>query len=91
MKDNHTAKLLKAQLPDWQGFAGLYKLDPPYTEDKLVAEYVVVSTVDNMFASETLIFPSDENGTVDNWLEITGLRNCLNHAHVLGMIGYMIV
>lgn len=35
-------------------------------------EYVVVSAVDSPYVYETYIFPSDENGTITDWMELDG-------------------
>lgn len=82
------------------GHAESYRLDPPKsvtlrdpeTDDDVIREYslVVVSAVDNLYAHETLVFPSDENGQISDWLEIYGIRYTTDHAKVLREMGYEI-
>lgn len=82
------------------GHAEVYRLDPPRsvtrwdykTDEDITTEYslVVVSAVDNFFAHETLVFPSDENGQIADWTEIFGIRDTTDHDEVLGMMGYEI-
>ena len=82
------------------GHAEAYRLDPPRsvdrwdaeTDEDITTEYslVVVSAVDNFYAHETLVFPSDENGQIADWSEIYGIRGTTDHTEVLGMMGYEI-
>lgn len=82
------------------GHAESYRLDPPHsvtrwdfeTDEGVTRDYslIVVSAVDNAYAHETLVFPSDENGQIDDWSEIFGIRDTTDHAEVLGMMGYEI-
>ena len=83
-----------------QGHAEAYRLDPPRkvtrwdseTDEDVTREYdlVVVSAVDNFFAHETLVFPSDEHGQIADWSEIYGIRGTTDHDEVLGDMGYEI-
>lgn len=80
---------------DLDGFAGmaaLYKLSEPlasYDESENSYEYVVVSAVDNAYATETYLFGSNENGEVLNWLELEGsTRGVHDHQIALNEAGY---
>lgn len=82
------------------GHAEAYRLDPPRevtrwdfkTDEDVTREYdlVVVSAVDNIFAHETLVFPSDDQGQITDWEEIYGVRGTTDHVEVLGEMGYEI-
>lgn len=82
------------------GHAEAYRLDPPRevtrwdfeTDEDITTEHslVVVSAVDNYYAHETLVFPSDENGQISDFTEIFGIRDTTDHAEVLGIMGYEI-
>ena len=82
------------------GHAASYRLDPPKsvtrwdaeTDDDVTREYslVVVSALDNYFAHETLVFPSDEYGDISDWTEIYGIRDTTDHEEVLRAMGYEI-
>ena len=82
------------------GHAEAYRLDPPRsvprwdaeTDEDVTREHslVVVSAVDNFYAHETLVFPSDRHGQIADWTEIFGIRDTTDHAEVLGAMGYEI-
>lgn len=82
------------------GHAEAYRLDPPRsvtrweaeTDEDVTREYslVVVSAVDNFYAHETLVFPSDASGQIADWGEIYGIRDTTDHGEVLGAMGYEI-
>lgn len=81
------------------GHAEAYRLDPPFsvtrwefeTDEDVTREYdlVVVSAVD-LYVTETLVFPSDEQGQIADFTEIFGERDITDHAKVLGDMGYEI-
>lgn len=90
----NTAKLLKNNLPNFNGHAALYKLNPPlkdYSEKE--HEFVVVSSAEVPFSGpETYIFPANENGKVTSWGELEcSERGVYDHATALGNAGYKIV
>jgi hypothetical protein len=82
----------------------LYKLEPSYTFEVFadssdldndetileVVEYVVSSAVNHEYAHETLLFRSDEEGNIDDWIEVAGRRGTTNHEEVLREIGYTV-
>lgn len=72
-------------LDTFRGMAALYKLSEPLKD----FEYVVVSAVDNQWATETYIFGSSENGRVSDWFELPGSsRGVYNHETALNNAGY---
>ena len=79
-------------LDGFTGMAALYKLSEPlasYDEPENSYEDVVVSAVDNAYATETYIFGSSETGRVSDWLELPG-SSCgvYNHETALNNAGY---
>ena len=91
-----TARLIKADLPDWRGVASLYRLTPPLrNHEGEPHEFVIVSAtvVPVLFGggSETYIFPADATGAVTEWLDLPGsLNHTLSHADALAAAGYAI-
>jgi hypothetical protein len=90
-------------LPDWQGEAQLYRLDPPVTyytwspeghdaEEKRT-DHVAVSAVTAPFTGpETYIFPADEDGNVLDWTELhSSFRGALDHERALRNAGYEVL
>jgi hypothetical protein len=77
-------------LPDWQGDAKLFKVDPVIRYSGACAtDHVVVSKVNHAFAHETYIFPANSVGEVIDWVELEGSA-CGEHSHddVLRSLGY---
>lgn len=76
----------------YTGSAALYKLSEPlasYDEPENSYEYVVVSAVDNQWATETYIFGSSESGRVSDWAELPGsVRGVYDHTVALNHAGY---
>ena len=73
----------------------VYRLDPPIEwspgldEPTETTEYVVVSAVDESWATETYIFPSDASGEILDWLELDGsFRGGTDHRQALLNAGY---
>jgi len=79
-------------LDGFTGSAALYKLSEPiasYGEPENGYEYVVVSAVDNAYATETYIFGSSESGRVSDWTELPGsVRGVYDHTVALNHAGY---
>ena len=82
------ATLIKDHLPDFQGRAALYRMEPPHEGN----EFVVASAVNALYSGpETYLFPSDADGLVIGWNELEGsYRGGLSHAIALGRAGYSI-
>ena len=71
-----------------RGAASLYRMDPPYEGQ----EYVIASSIDNMWGFETYLFPSNPSGEVTDWLEMEGSqRGTDSHYEIFSGIGYTIV
>jgi hypothetical protein len=72
-------------LDNFTGIAALYKLSKPLED----YDYVVVSAAWVYAQVETYIFPSNENGEVVDWGELSGSqRGVYNHEMVLNDAGY---
>jgi hypothetical protein len=87
------------QLPDFRGIAYLYHVDPPiyyevwedarndYTSTP--TNFIAVSAVDNEWARETYIFPTDGEGQVLSWGEMNGsFQGAMDHGEALKRAGY---
>jgi len=98
------AKRVKDRLSGFNGYASLYRLEPPmhYTdyfsgpdnEDvEREAEYVIVSAADVMFSGpETYIFPATSDGKIVDWGELPGsFKGGLDHAQALEGAGYEVL
>ena len=84
MQKTETGKATFVRELNWRGDAHLYKLDPKHDG----VEYVVVSAVE---AYETYIFPADESGNVEEYIEMDGsFRGGLDHAEALRGLGYQV-
>ena len=82
----NTATFIK-NLTDMRGDARLYRMDPPYQNN----EYVVVSAVNTYSGPETFMFASNENGHIEDYLELpASIVGELNHTRVLTNAGYTI-
>ena len=92
------ATLIK-NLTGFQGDARLYQVAPPikYTdyndageEEAHETSHVVVSGANVPFTGpETYIFPSNEEGEIISWMELSGsFRGPINHAKALRCAGY---
>ena len=91
-----TAQLIKDNLPNFQGHAALYKVNPPIREEGWGEEdavqlhhYVIASAVDSMFGVETYLFPADGDGEITSWGELEGsMKGVVSHSAVFDNIGY---
>ncbi len=84
MAHRHTARLVRANLPKWQGVANLYQMTPPHEGH----EYVIVSAV-NQHVTETYLFAASPDGEVVEWCEMNGsLKGTTDHAEALAAAGY---
>ena len=93
--EDKIAYLIKKNLPNFNGVAHLYRLDPPLKDyergsENIFYEYVVVSaTVVIYTGAETYIFGADKEGNIVNWSDLPGsCRGTLNHEEVLRDAGY---
>lgn len=90
----NTAKLIKDNLPGFNGHAALYELDPPIKgENEKTHKRVIVSAAYAMFTgAETYIFPAkDDSEEVEDWGELEGsYRGGMSHAEALEGAGYAI-
>ncbi len=90
-----TAKFVK-ELDGWAGDARLYELSEPvlyetWDENGVKTNYVAVSRVVGIYASETYIFPADENGKTLSWLELEGSSGSpIPHEEALERAGYTV-
>lgn len=85
-----TAKKIK-DLDGFRGEAALYEVSPPLRDYMGEKEYkfIVVSAVDSIYATETYIFGSNEEGVVTDWTELPGSqKDLLDHEIVLKEAGY---
>lgn len=74
-----------ATLPDFNGNAAVYLMEPPHEG----YSKVVVSAVTG-WAYETYIFGLEQNGEV-NWSELRGsAKGTTSHVQVLNSIGYIV-
>lgn len=82
-------------LPDWQGDAALYELDPPMATETwrgpleyVERRYVIVSAI-NHWAVETYIFGCDADGSNVDYSELDGsFQGGCDHARALSYAGY---
>lgn len=82
------------------GHAESYRLDPPVaitrwdyrTDTDITTEYslVVVSAVNNAYAHETMVFPSDEDGQISDFSELWLNQGSTDHVETLAFKGYEI-
>lgn len=88
-----TATRIRKNLPNYNGTAHLYRVDPPLEGN----EYVIVSAVTlpfldlfpDMERDETYIFPATKDGGVADWGELDGsMKGTLDHAEALANAGY---
>ena len=85
-----TATFLRDVNPEASGDQRLYRMDPPLEGH----EYVVASAVDQsnirpLLGAEVYLFPSDENGEIQDWGELTGsLKGTMRHEDALENAGY---
>lgn len=95
----HKATQIPIKNKNWQGDARLYKLSEPIPygdclwddeAEEQKTEFVVVSANTVMYSGpETYIFPTNEDGEVLSWLELSGsFRGGLDHAKALKGAGY---
>jgi hypothetical protein len=95
MRQKKTAKIIKK----FQGPKGpmwLVKVKPPIIyEDKKITDFIIVSAIScasDTLEPETYVFPSDENGTVLDWLELDGsFRGDMDHKRAIESAGYKII
>lgn len=91
----NTAKLIKDNLPRFNGHAALYELDPPIKgENDKTHKRVIVSAAYAMFTGqETCIFPAkDDAEKIENWGELEGsFSGGMSHAEALKNAGYAII
>ena len=82
------ATLIKDNLPDFQGHAALYRMNPPHEGN----EFVIASAINALYTGpETHLFPADADGQVIDWMEMEGsYRGGLSHARALEGAGYSI-
>lgn len=75
----------------------LYELEWPLFQEKydgtvLMFDYVVISAVNNAYAHETYIFPSDQDGKVLDWSELDGsYQGGTDHGHAIQSAGWTLV
>lgn len=80
----------------FSGHASLYKLSKAvqyreaYDKPPLETNYVIVSAANVIFSGpETYIFPADKDGTILDWLELSGsFKGGLDHKKALAGAGY---
>lgn len=63
----------------------LYFFEEPYND----RHWFVSSKVDE-YCCETLIFPANEEGVIQDWAEISGCKNVMNDHEALNSIGYYV-
>lgn len=87
-----TARLVKERLPNFNGHANLYWLDPPMEYEDKTIEYVVVSATNVIFSGpETYIFAADSQGEVEDWEDLPGsFQGGLDHTAALADAGYVV-
>jgi hypothetical protein len=79
------------QLDGFNGDARLYRCDPSVHYGSGKTEYVVVSGVAEVFATETYIFPANADGAVIDWGELDGsFKGYVDHKKALSDAGYTI-
>ena len=85
-----TATPTSIRIPGMRGDARHYKLSEPIRDwDGNEYEYVIVSAVSSVWATETYIFPADEQAEVVDWSELDGsYRGGTDHAAALRNAGY---
>lgn len=72
-------------LPDWDGDATLYRLDPPHE----YGSHVIVSTANPSDGGEhgSLVLAASPGGEVRSWAPIH-TTEATDHTHVLAELGY---
>jgi hypothetical protein len=92
------AKFVKDVSSNFNGIAGLFKLEPgvecnEYNENcekiSYTTNYVIASSVFVSGKQETLIFPADEKGVIKSWLEITRVST-ISFEEAFNNLGYEI-
>lgn len=70
---------------NFTGDARLFEVNPPHSGH----DFVIVSKVNNGFAHETYIFPSNAAGEVTDWGELNGsTQGEVTHKQALENAGY---
>ena len=96
MNEKGIASRISEDLPEFVGYASLYRIFPEvaYDVDGVMhtTNYVIVSAVQDHLINETFIFPADESGSVIDWGELDGsLRGTTSHRKALEGAGYKLV
>ena len=96
MNEKGIATRICEDLPEFVGYAALYRIFPEvaYDVDGVMhtTNYVIVSAVHDHLINETFIFPADESGSVIDWGELDGsLRGTTSHQKALEDAGYKLV
>ena len=98
-----TAIEMGAPKGEWRGVARWFRLDPPLKkinyswsdepDEEVFYEYVIVSAANVMFSGpEAYIFPANDEGEVQSWLELHGsTKGTLSHEQALAAAGYEVV
>ena len=68
----------------FRGNAVIYRLNPPYK----TYEYVVVSTVQDSWVDETMLFGCDAFGNPDDWDSLAEIAPAGTPVECLARIGY---
>lgn len=72
------------------GDAALFRLEPPLVADGETIEFVAVSSINNMWAYETMIFPATPEGEVLDFGDLACIQE-LSHSDCLAELGYKAV
>ena len=96
MNEKGIATRICEDLPEFVGYASLYRIFPEvaYDVDGVMhtTNYVIVSAVHDHLIHETYIFPADESGSVIDWGELDGsMRGTTSHRKALEGAGYKLV
>ena len=101
MNEKGIATRICKDLPEFVGYASLYRIFPEvaYDVDGVMhtTNYVIVSAVQDHPINETFIFPADESGSVIDWGELDGSlrgdtsRGDTSHRKALEGAGYKLV
>lgn len=82
---SYTATYIRT-VEGFSGHAALYELEP----DHYGIKHVIASAIGSSFdigLPETMIFPSNEDGEIEDWLELAVIYNT-SHEDALDALGY---
>ena len=91
-----TAKVVRDCSKDFNGTARLYELSEPinysvYERDRFTEKqtrFIIISSIDNIFGTETKAFPATQDGRIVSWSGSDAIPDCDAFDELLNELGY---